>query len=284
MAVWAGAFAAKVAGVRHVWHVHEMTVNPKAMRRLLHFLAPRLSCVVVCCSDAVRNHVLIDEPRFKSRLITIYNGLLLEKFVPTTSGQTIREEFGVPATAPFVGMIGRVNQWKGQLVFARAARRLLDRFPDAYFIAVGSVFADQVTYLEALKAELEQLGITKRFILSPFRRDVPSFLAALDVYVHPSILPEPFGLVVLEAMAAAKPVVATAHGGVTEMIENGVSGYLVEPKNPIALANGVELLLRDSGQAQRMGLEAKDRAFRMFHVDRYVAEIQAVYKAALASA
>ncbi len=170
------------------------------------------------------------------------------------------------------------------MVFARAARKLLDRFPDAYFIAVGSVFGDQDFHLDALKAELEQLGITDRFILAPFRRDVPSFLAALDVYVHPSILPEPFGLVVIEAMAASKPVVATAHGGPLEMIEDGVSGYLVEPGNPTALANGVELVLRDPSRAQTMGREAKDRAFRLFHVNRYVADMQAVYKTALASA
>ena len=130
-------------------------------------------------------------------------------------------------------MIGRVNQWKGQMVFARAARKLLDHFPDAHFIALGSVFGDQVFHLEVPKAELEQLGITDRFILAPFRRDVPSFLAALDVYVHPSILPEPFGLVVIEAMAASKPVVATAHGGPLEMIEDGVSGYLVEEIRPL---------------------------------------------------
>ena len=67
MAVWSGAFAARVAGVKHVWHVHEITVNPRAMRKLLHFLAPRLSCVVVCCSDAVRKHLLVDQPRFASK-------------------------------------------------------------------------------------------------------------------------------------------------------------------------------------------------------------------------
>ncbi len=281
LAVCAGAFAARLAGVKHVWHIHELLVSPKIVRKGLHYIAPRMSCAVICISEAVRQHVLADEPHFTARLIRIYNGLPLEKFAASAPGRAIREEFGVPETAPFIGMIGRVNQWKGQTVFARAARTLLDRFPDAFFISVGSVFSDEFHHMDALKAELKQLGISERFILAPFRRDVPSFLAALDVYVHPSILPEPFGLVVLEAMAAGRPVVATAHGGPMEMIEDGVSGYLVEPGNPTALARGVERVLEDRDRGRSMGREAKDRAFRMFHVTRYVAEVQAVYKKAL---
>jgi glycosyltransferase involved in cell wall biosynthesis len=281
LAVCAGAFAARLAGVKHVWHIHEMLVKPKPVRKALHYLAPRMSCTVVCISEAVRQHVLVDEPRSAAKLIRIYNGLLLEKFVASGSGQAIRDEFGVSASAPFVGMVGRVNQWKGQAVFARAARILLDKFPDAYFISVGSVFSDEFHHLDALKAELEQLRIAERFILAPFRRDVASLLTALDVYVHPSILPEPFGLVVLEAMAAGRPVVATAHGGPLEMIEDGVSGYLVEPGNADALANGVERVLIDRNRGRSMGHEAKERAFRMFHVNRYVSEMQAVYKNAL---
>jgi len=99
--------------------------------------------------------------------------------------------------------------------------------------------------------------------------------------VHPSLLPEPFGLVVIEAMAAARPVVATAHGGPLEMIEDGVSGYLVPPGDPIALAGKIAECLHDRAFSRAMGKRAQERALQMFPVSRYLERIQAVYDSVL---
>ena len=282
LAVVAGAMAARFSGTGHVWHVHEMLVSPAPVRKLLHFLAPRLSDSVICISKAVRQHVLEDQPAFAAKLVVIPNGLSLEKFQARTSGEGIRVEFGIPPDAPFVGMIGRINHWKGQALFVETAKLVLDEFPEARFLVVGSVFGTEHHYLDALVSNVERGGLKERFLISGFRKDVAEVLAALDVYLHPSLLPEPFGLVVLEAMAAAKPVVVTAHGGPLEMIEAGVSGYLVEPGNASDMADKVKACLRDPIARQSMGKCARERAFELFHVRRYLNMLQAEYDAVIA--
>jgi len=100
----------------------------------------------------------------------------------------------------------------------------------------------------------------------------------MDIYVHPSLLPEPFGLVVIEAMAAGKAVVATAHGGPCEIIEDGVSGYLIEPNNPQALAEKINLLLGQSELKHRIEKAGKRRVDEVFSVERYMEELEEVYE------
>jgi len=281
LAVCAGAVAARMTRTPHIWHVHEMLISPAGVRRVLHFAAPRLSAAVVCISEAVKQHILADQPKCGAKLIVVHNGLPLEDYFPVSDGSAIRREFGVLADAPFVGMVGRINHWKGQVVFVHAAKLVLEKFPNARFLVVGSVFANERHYLDTLKEEIERAGLVNRFLISDFRRDVPEVLASLDVYVHPSLLPEPFGLVVIEAMAAARPVVATAHGGPLEMIEDGVSGYLVPPGDPIALAGKIAECLHDRAFSRAMGKRAQERALQMFPVSRYLERIQAVYDSVL---
>jgi glycosyltransferase involved in cell wall biosynthesis len=243
----------------------------------VHFAARHLSSAVVCISEAVRQHLLADQPKFGGRLVVVHDGLPLEDFFPVSDGSAIRQKLGVPASAPFVGMVGRLNHWKGQVVFVHAAKIVLDRFPGANFLVVGSVFGGDPHYLDVLHSELERAGISKSFRICDFRRDVPEIMSSLDVYVHPSLLPEPFGLVVIEAMAACRPVVATAHGGPLEIIEDGISGYLVPPGDAVALAGKIAACLEDPALSRTMGKRGQVRALQLFHVSRYIDGIQAVY-------
>jgi glycosyltransferase involved in cell wall biosynthesis len=229
----------------------------------------------------VRQHLLEDQPGYADKLTVVHNGIELERFLGGANGARLRAELGIPDGAPLAGMIGRINHWKGQAVFARAASLVLARVPDAYFVAVGSVFGRDTQPLDVLWAEVRELGIEKRFLIVDFRRDVADVLAAFDLYIHPSLLPEPFGLVVVEAMAAAKPVIATAHGGPLETIEDEVSGYLVEPGNADALAEKMVECFKDSEQSRMAGVRARDRAVRLFPLSRYIDEVQGLYEKVL---
>jgi glycosyltransferase involved in cell wall biosynthesis len=278
LAVCVGAFAARLKGVYHVWHIHEMLINPRIVRKFLHFLATRFSDRLICISRAVKEHLLEDQPGYVGKMIVVHNGLSLSRNAGRDQAEAIRLEWSVPFTAPVVGMVGRINHWKGQAVLVRAAKLVLQQFPDTYFVAVGSVFADEIEYLNALEREIvkEQLG--DRFLLPGFRKDISPVFAAMDIYVHPSLLPEPFGLVVIEAMAAGKAVVATAHGGPCEIIEDGVSGYLIEPNNPQALAEKINLLLGQSELKHRIEKAGKRRVDEVFSVERYMEELEEVYE------
>ncbi|MGD0734816.1 MAG: glycosyltransferase family 4 protein [Terracidiphilus sp.] len=281
LVVFTGALAAKLTRTRHIWHVHEILVSPKLLRRPLHFLATHLSDVVICISNAVKQHILKDQPRYADKLVVIHNGLSLTPFLAPKDGARFRVELGIPDRAPLIGMVGRINQWKGQTVFVNAAKLVLARIPEAYFVVVGSVFGDQRHFLDKLKSEIGTAGLQDRFLIADFRKDTTEALAAFDVYVHPSILPEPFGLVVLEAMASGKAVIVSAHGGPLEMIEDGISGYLVEPKNPNVLAEKIIECLENPDRRLAVGAHARERALSLFAVSRYIAEVQGVYEGVL---
>ena len=277
MAVCAGAVAAKLEKTPHIWHIHEILVDPVSLRKLLHAAVFRFSTVTVCISKAVRDHYLADQPSATGNTVIIANGVDLEKFSTASHSTDIRTEYGIPADAPLVGMVGKVTRWKGQLVFARAAKEILDAIPDSYFLAVGGVFDDERYYMDNFRNEVIRLGIQHRFMIRDYRPDVANVLKAFDVFVLPSTLPEPFGLVVVEAMASGKAIVASAHGGPAEMIVDGESGLLVKPADPDALAQGVVKLLGDRSYLQSLGEAAKVRAWDKFHVDRYIHDLEELY-------
>ncbi len=277
LAVMAGALGARLSGVAHVWHVHEIIRRPKWFRRLLHAACTRLPDVTLCISNSVRANILADEPWADSKLQVIYNGLYLERFLPTQSQSEYRAELNLPLGVPIVGMVGRINQWKGQGILVDSAALLLRRFPDAVFLIVGSVFAQENHHLVRLKEKIAKYKIADSVLILNFRSDVAALFAAMDVYVHLSVEPEPFGLSIIEAMASGLPVVATAPGGPGEIIEDAVTGILVLPSAPEATVKALDDLLSNPAKRKTMAVAARERAFRLFHVNRYAAEIQNLY-------
>jgi glycosyltransferase involved in cell wall biosynthesis len=180
---------------------------------------------------------------------------------------------GVPQGAPFVGMVGRITHWKGQEILAEAAALVLQSHPDVHFVAVGSYFADQSHYLRNLKSLINSLGLNGRFHLVDYRPDVTDVYQALDIFVLPSIKPEPFGRVTVEAMIQGRAVIATNHGGTVELIEDGVTGMLVPPSDPKSLAAAIELLLADRTLREKMGRAAACYAKENFGLPGHVAQM-----------
>lgn len=275
--ILAGAFAARMAGLPHIWSVHELMVEPRSVRRTLHFLIPRLSTKVVSVSQAVRDHMLQDSPHLKNRFKFIFGGIDLRPFTGASGRGHVRREWGIADDEVLVGMAGRVTRWKGQEVFAEAARLLSEQFPKVKFAAVGGVFENETFYMERFRNQVRDLGIEDRFIISDFRSDMPSVFSAFDIFVLPSTLPEPFGLVVIEAMAASLPVVATAPGGPSETVADGETGFLVKPSDPNELAAALNVLLLDPAKRRTMGEAGRRRACQLFALDRYVKEFEDLY-------
>ncbi len=279
LAVTAGAFAAKLAGVPHVWHVHEILVDPAPLRRLMHRLVPRFSEVIVCISEAVSAHLLADEPGAARRIRVIPNGMNLARFLTQSdSPALIRAQYGIPNDAPLVGMIGKVTRWKGQLVFANAAKLILAFEPNAHFLAVGGVFDNEHYYMENFVNEVTRLGLQERFHIVGYTPEVSAILQTFDIFVLPSTSPEPFGLVLIEAMASAKAIVATAHGGPSEIITPGQTGVLVEPSSPEAIAEAVLKLLSDAHQRAKLGVAARKTALERFSIERYIGAFETLYQ------
>jgi glycosyltransferase involved in cell wall biosynthesis len=121
------------------------------------------------------------------------------------------------------------------------------------------------------------LDIGSSLTLGGFRRNARRFLPAFDLFILPSTSPEPLGVVILEAMAAAIPVIATAHGGSVEMVVDGVTGMLVPPGDPEALAQAIAFLLNDPERCRAMGLAGRERFYKHFSLDQYLRGVEALY-------
>lgn len=281
LAVPCGAIAAAIARKRHLWHVHEIIMDPVWVRKVSHWLACRFSDVVVAVSGPVREHILRDCPGSTEKVKVLHNGIDPSPFLSGNNMACIRKEFGVPVDSILVGMVGRVSRWKGQLVLLAAAQQALQENKLLFFLAVGGVFDDEIEYMERLRHSVRESGIESRFIISDYRSDICDVMQAFDIFVLPSVLPDPFPTVILEAMAAAKPVIATAYGGSIEMVKEETTGYLISPKDPSALARAIVFLASDKARAISMGTAGRKRLLEEFHQGRFISEFELVYSGLL---
>jgi len=251
-----GAIGGKLAGVPVLWHIREILSMPRTVRRVLYSALNLCASRIVCVSRAVRDSLVAEAPKLAEKSVVVYNAVS----VATSSGPEkvigFREEIGVPQGTLLVGMVGRLLHWKGQEVLAEAAALVLRAYPDVHFVAVGSYFGDESHYLKKLTSLLFSLGLQGRFHLADYHSNITEVYRALDIFVLPSTKPEPFGRVTVEAMTQGRAVIATNHGGTCELIQDGVTGLLVPPSDPKALAAAIDLLLADPVLRERMGKAA----------------------------
>lgn len=281
LAVPCGALAAAMVRKRHLWHVHEIIVGPIWVRKVLHRLACHFSELIIAVSGPVREHILRDCPGYAEKVKVVHNGIDPTPFLNSNEPPCIRREFGVPANCVLVGMVGRVSRWKGQLVFLAAAQQALEHNKLLYFLAVGGVFDDEIEYMDRLRRSVRESGIESRFVVSDYRSDISDVMQAFDIFVLPSILPDPFPTVILEAMAAAKPVIATSHGGSIEMVKEGTTGYLISPNDPGALGQAIVFVANDKARAASMGAAGRKRLLEEFHQERFISDFELIYSGLL---
>lgn len=270
-AVLPGAVAAKLARVPHVWHSHEMVVSPKIVRKTTARLAPALSDVVITVSGAVRDHILRDNPK-ASNLRVLHNGIDIDRIAAASGRGKVREEFGFSDSDVVAGTLARISKGKGQAYLVDAAFLLKESCPNLKFLLVGDPFVGQGHLRDELEALISERGMKGRIVLSPFRTDVPDILAACDICVLPSTLPDSFPTVVLESMAASRPMVATNWGGAKEMVVDGETGFLVPVDDASVLADRLKILYDSEVTRKDMGKAAYRRASELFTLDRMARE------------
>jgi glycosyltransferase involved in cell wall biosynthesis len=153
------------------------------------------------------------------------------------------------------------------------------------FLVCAGPLAGYERYADGVKRLASEFGLNDRIFFTDWRYrldDIPEVMSALDVFVHTSIRPEPFGLVLVEAMGAAKPVVAANDGGVPELVEGGVTGLLTTPGDDASCADAILGLLKDPARATSMGMAGRERAERLFEIRGYAGRMQAIYDEVLA--
>lgn len=223
---------------------------------------------------AVRT-VLVGQGYDPARISVIRNGIDVARFRARAATSALRSELGWPEAAPVVAVFARLNRLKGLEYFLAAAALLARRFEDARFLIVGDSISQ--AYRDELEAHAAGLGLGSRVVFTGFRRDVPELLSEVCVSVLPS-LSEGLSNVVLEAMAAGVPVVATCVGGTPEMVEDGVTGLLVPPRDAAALARAVGSLLADPARGRSIGRAAQQRAAERFSLEATVRATEQLYE------
>jgi glycosyltransferase involved in cell wall biosynthesis len=242
--------------------------------------ASRRTKVLVCMTRAVQDHCRacgLEAPDVR----VVYDAVDETWLRPQRSPSDIRSELGIPEVMPCLGLVGNIQEWKGQAILVEAMERLSAAGVDVCALLIGGTHRAGEEYAVRVRRRVTELGLDDRVVFTGFRKDVVDVINALDILVHTSVRPEPFGRVILEGMLLEKVVVATAAGGVPELIEDGKTGYLVPPGDAAALAACLRRVLSDRDGlvtvGQRAGMWARER----FSLSRQVGEMKAVYESAV---
>ena len=274
-----GGLAARLARKPVVWHVRDRIAPdylPLAAVYLVRCMARVVPTGLIANSHATLATVRGGrEPRARLGQAVISSPVVFDS-VSVESPLARRVTQGV-----VFGLVGRISPWKGQDVFLRAFA-LAFAGTDAQARIIGSAMFGEEEYEASLRSLVDDLGISEQVVFRGFRTDVVSELAALDIAVHASTLPEPFGQVVLEAMAIGIPIIASAEGGPSEILTNGVDGVLVQPRDPAALAEAMTALAGDEGLRQSLRAAGLKTAAR-YTPERTAEGILEVYSALLSS-
>lgn len=273
----AARMAGRLGGCSHIISsYHDEIVTEGSLMRAVDQLTLRWTESLVCCSQAVRRSVKAHIGGSDRQTVVIPFGVDASSFDGIKSLK--RAAFGLREQSPIIGTICRlVEPKKGLRILLESVSILKQRTPpcDCQLLIVGDGPARN-----GLEALSKVLGLEDSVIFAGERRDVPHILPILDLFVLPSLY-EGFGIAILEAMAAARPVVATTAGGIAEFVDHGRSGLLVEPGNPIALADAIQAVLGRPDQGREMGVRGRERVRNSFGVESIVGQHERLYEACL---
>jgi glycosyltransferase involved in cell wall biosynthesis len=276
-----GAYAARIAKRPHVWHVREplgtqgeypLTPGDERAARLFQKLSAAIICNSQYTAGFFRNHDI--EP------LVIYNGIDLSLFEDAQHrGQLLRSKLGLGPNQTVVGMVGSLRaDWKEHDLFLKSAAILHQEFPECRFVVFGGLSnLDLNPYTRSVRDLAIELGLQGALVFADFIDDVPAMMTSLDILAHPTSK-EGSGRVVMEAMAAGRPVVGVQAGGVQETIQHGATGFLTPPRDAPALAEALKCLLRDDELREKMGTQARAYAWEHYSLARTAESIHSVYE------
>ncbi len=263
-----GGLAGRLASVPIVWHVRDRIADDYLPPRAAALF--RLACRLVPQYLIVNSQATLDALELPSDSSTrvVHDGFVEPRGI---ARQRLENE-------PLIGLVGRISPWKGQDVFIRAAAKVREQWPQVRFQIIGSAMFGEDNYEREVRALASELKLDDRLEWLGFRDDVPGLIADLDILAHASTIGEPFGQVVMEGMAAAKPVVATRGGGVVEIIKENETGLLVPMGDSNAMAEALLWLLQHPERALEMGQMGQKRVREHFTIQNTTRKVQALYR------
>jgi len=265
---WLATLAARSTR-RPVVRSRHVSIPILRRRALVYRLADR----VLTTGDAIRT-IVVAAGVPDDRVVSVPAGVDTTRFHPGVSGKTVRDELGL--NGPAIGLVANIRGSKGHNDFLDAALLVRRHVPAARFVIVG----DGVGF-DDVHRRVHALGLANHVVMTGFRRDVPEVMAALDLLVLPSTRSEATSQVIPQALAVRTPVVATAVGGIPEIVKDGVTGRLVPPGEPDALARAILEMISDTERAHIMAQAGQALVRERFTVDAMMAATTRVYASLL---
>lgn len=275
-----GGLAARLARRPVVWHVRDRIEDdylPPSVVRVFRLLSHLIPNYVIANSSATLQTLHL---RKGARGTSIPSGIDLSArsaVVHDGTSPAARARSKAHTSVFRVGLVGRISPWKGQHIFIQAAALVHKRFREARFLIIGAALFGEDQYEQEIRRLPGELGIEGIVEFTGFRSDVKRAIAELDLVVHASTQGEPFGQVIIEGMAAGKPVVATDGGGVPEIVEDGHTGILVPMGDAKAMADAICQIIVDPVRAKAMGVQARQRIASHFTLQQTARRVEAVY-------
>ena len=262
--------AAKIAGIPIIWHARDLRATVWIDKML-----SSLATYIIAISGIVSQ-------RFpwlsgKNRMSVIYNGIDMDKFKPHLKNSRIMNEFNINKNTLVVGIVGHLEDRKGQKIFLQAASKILNRSSQVKFLIVGKDPDREGLYQTELESLSEKLNIKDNVIFTGYKDNVSETMSIIDIFVCP-FKDEAFGRVVIEAMALGKPVVAYNHSALQELIKNGEYGILVTPEDERELTEAILKLLDDPDLRKKLGEAARKSAQERFDLKFTIDRIQQLYE------
>jgi len=265
-----------------VWHGHDiLPLHPlSTLVRLVALLTSRNHILAV--SHAVESGfrgILLRPFRRRLPVTVIHNSVDLDRFQPNQAARKeARSTLGLSEKQPVVGIVGQLTPRKGQLELVQAFARVAREMPETVLLIVGEpLFNRDEEYAIQIALAVDSLNLANNIRLLGARDDIPKLIQALDVLVVNSHQ-EPFALTVLEGLASATTVLATAVGGTPEMVQHNVNGWLVKSRDQNELESGLITLLSDGALRARLGSRARLDAIAHYSIPRYLTEINTLYR------
>ncbi len=279
LAVLLGGLWSRTRHVHHVWHLHEILTSPKWVGIGLLAIVRMTADVVICNSRKTQEWALAVFPSMESRSRVVFNGLPDQEPAHEITVKAFRASLNAQADHVVVTLLGRISRIKGQAVLIEAAALLKLRQPSLRlkFAIVGGGAPGQEALPDQLAQRVHALGLGDDVHFLPFVSDVRAVWQGSDIAVVPSVEPESFGMVAIEAMRASIPVIASRQGGLMDVVLDGETGLLVTPGDAKELADAISALVGDSDRRHRMGQAGQQRQRSVFTIRNQADAIAMAY-------
>jgi len=275
-----GPIAANLATVKSIQHVRLIMHRPIWLKKILCAGIEKLNNRIVVVSDGVGRAMFSKNNRVHPKVVICYDWLDMEMVGHREERGEFRKEIGVNEEHMLIGAVGRLEPWKGQHVFVKAAAEVAKSYPDARFVIVGGKVTGRgrEKYEDELRAIALNLQIEDKIYFAGHRKDISNVMVALDIYVHCSIEPDPLPGVVMEAMEMGKPAIGPRAGGVPEEIDDGKTGLLYNPGDYQEMAQKICRLVASPELARDYGIAGKKRALTVFNKEHLCRKMENVYE------